>query len=174
MINHDEININSYSITNIEKANLDYLEGWFNAEFGYMGIEWAKPRWYLIMKYKDEIIGRIGIIKRIITIDKTNLEIGGLNGVIIKKIYRGNRLLKILLGKAMDFIKKRLKVKFALLLCRDKLVPIYKKYDWYLVDGPTIFEQKNGLKEYDKNTMVINLANFNWPEGIINLNGLPW
>jgi len=174
MIDIRGININIYNATDMNKSELDFLEDWFNSEFGYIEIEWAKPQWYLIMKYDNEIIGRIGIIRRRININSKNLEISGITGVIVKEQFRGKKLSKIVLQKATNFIKDKLKLKFALLLCRDEVVPIYEKCNWYIVKGPTLFEQTTGLKEYSKNTMVINLSNNIWPDGIINLKGLSW
>jgi len=168
------IRINIINNTDISESILTYLEDWFDREFGHTGIEWAKPQWYLIMKNNQEIIGRIGIIKRKINVNGKEIDVGGITGVIIKKEFRGKGLSKTMLKKTAEFIKEILKLKFALLLCRDRVVPVYEKCNWYIVHGPTLFEQKNGPQEYSNNTMIINLSNDEWPGGPIQLQGLPW
>ena len=85
----------------------------------------------------------------------------------------GKKLSKRMLQQAVDFIKNELKLKFVLLLCRDEVLPIYLKSNWYTVKGPTFYEQSSGLKEYSKNTMILNLSDREWPDGDIFLKGLP-
>ena len=51
MIDNKKLDIQIYKNHDLNKSDLEYLEKWFDLEFGYTGIEWGKPQWYLIMKY---------------------------------------------------------------------------------------------------------------------------
>jgi len=165
---------NICKIDKIAQSELNYLENWFNNEFGHIKIEWSKPKWYLTLKVDVNIIGRIGILKRKVNVEKLDIDVGGISGVILKKEWRGQKLSRLMLKKASDFIKNDLGLDFALLLCDDKVVPIYRKLNWYVVEGPTVFKQSTGIIKYSKNTMILDLSNKKWPRGKINLNGLPW
>ncbi len=42
---------------------------------------WAKPQWYLIAKYNNSTIGRIGVLKRTISINNRNIDVGRISGI---------------------------------------------------------------------------------------------
>jgi predicted GNAT family N-acyltransferase len=160
--------------SHIPRDENNLFEEWFETEFGHMDIEWAKPQWYLRMYHHDTVIGVMGILKRQVKVGKERIEVGGICNVVIKANMRGKKLLKYMMRNAQYFIKNQLMADFGLLLCRDEVVPIYQRYNWYLVDGSTFFDQKTGIQKYPKQTMILNLTEKQWPEGDIFLCGMPW
>ena len=170
----DNIRIAISDASMLTQDEINLFEEWFKTEFGYMDIEWAKPQWYLRMYHQDNVIGVLGILKRQVKVGKQRIQVGGICNVVIEADMRGKKLLKYMMRAAQDFIKNELTADFGLLLCRDEVVPIYQRYNWYLVDGSTFFDQKTGIQKYPKKTMIVNLTEKQWPEGDIFLCGLPW
>ena len=168
------IHINIVHSSSLDKEEIEYLEKMFGYEFGHIDIQWSTPEWYLIAKCEDKIIGRIGILRRAITVGREVFEVGGISGVIVSSEWRNKSISKLTMNEVATFIKDNLKLDFGLLLCRDEVVPVYEQCNWYIVKNNTVFSQSTGEKIYSKNTMVIECRDKKWPEGSINLNGLPW
>jgi len=159
------------SMETFDRVNTEKM---FEYEFGNINIKWSNPKWYLLAKYNGNIIGRIGILKRSVIIENTAINILGLSGVIVIKDWRGKKILNLMMQEISEFARTTLKLDFGLLLCRNEVIPIYEKYEWYKVDEITTFSQPAGKIIYSKNTMIRNFSHKTWPTGPINLNGLPW
>ena len=71
-------------------------------------------------------------------------------------------------------IRDELQVAFGLLICDECMIPFYSRLGWQVVEGPLMFDQPGGKVVFDDVTMVLPCAGENWPEGTIDLCGLPW
>ncbi len=82
----------------------------------------------------------------------------------------GNTMLK----RAAEFIYTQLKINYGLLLCRSQVAPFYEQLGWKIIDGPTTFDQPSGKTVFPRLTMVLELGKKPWPDGPVDLCGLPW
>jgi hypothetical protein len=79
------------------------------------------------------------------------------------------------LSLANDFVAGELpKSEFALLICLDTRVALYRRLGYELVREPTVFEQPGGPAVNPINTMVRPFRGRAWPSGRVDLCGLPW
>ncbi len=85
-----------------------------------------------------------------------------------------DRVASALLSCAAEFMRDKLSLEFGFLLCRREVSPVYAKLGWTLVEGPTIFSQPGGSATYPHETMILRLADREWPCGEIDMMGLPW
>jgi GNAT superfamily N-acetyltransferase len=150
------------------------LDKMFQSEFGRHTLIYAYPRWHTMGILEGSLVGRVGILERSISVEEELLRVGGICGVVTVPEYRGRGIASALLGESVAFIKNRLSLPFALLTCRLKLEDFYEKLGWKTVNGPTVFTQPDGVRTCGGLTMVMELGSRLWPEGPIDMRGLPW
>lgn len=146
----------------------------FNREFGRDSLVYADAHWYAMGVIEGKLAGRVGILQRTISVGQKLLPVGGVCGVVTVPEYRGRGIASVLLDESIAFIKKRLSLPFALLTCNSRLEVFYKRLGWKTVKGPTVFTQPDGVRTCRGLTMVVECGSRSWPEGPINLRGLPW
>lgn len=170
-----QISTNIIAARDLSIRERQSLDEWFRQEFGHIPYEWAEPEWYAIAHTRDDVIGHLTILRRRVSVAGQPLWVGGIGGVITRAEYRGRGVATALLMHAADFLKESLEVEFGLLLCRHEVAPVYQKVGWVTVAGPTSFAQSSGLHTYPRETMILPcLLGREWPEGQIDLCGLPW
>ncbi len=146
----------------------------FDREFGRDSLVYADAHWYAVGVIEGKLVGRVGILERTISVGQELLQVGGICGVVTVPEYRDRGIASVLLDESIAFIKKRLSLPFALLTCNSRLEAFYKRLGWKTVNGPTVFTQPDGIRTCAGLTMVVELGSRLWPEGPIDLRGLPW
>jgi len=168
-----------YQIETIHEKDLtqqkrNQLIQWFNDEFGYIPLKWAEPQWYILAFNNSELIGRVGIIDRLVLVADKQIRVGGISGVITKKEWRNNGVGNTLVTEAVKVIKDKLNASFGLLLCRQEVSGFYDKLGWNVNNFPTTFDQPEGKMIFPRRTMTYCGEGKFWPKGPVDLNGLPW
>lgn len=161
------------SALDAELALLGKLRAWFEEEFGAAD-RWAEPDYYLLMRLEGKLAGRLGVLDREVSVDGEILRVGGIGGVATKQEFRHRGVASALLRDAAGLMKNTLGVEFGMLLCRHEVSPVYAKLGWIIVPGPTTYTRAGVAATYANDTMVLPLAEKAWPEGSIDLLGLPW
>jgi predicted acetyltransferase len=150
------------------------LEEWFQREFGHIPLEWDKPRWYVLARYENMLIGRIGIVKRKIRVGNSTMLVGGISGVITSPQWRKQGVAGMLLKKTAEFLSEGLNTEFGFLICRDEIAPFYLKNGWETIGASTYFMQGSERYRYTQTSMILRCKERYWPQGDIDLCGLPW
>lgn len=150
------------------------LDQMFDREFGRHTLIYALPRWHAMGILDGSLVGRVSILERMISVGQKLLRVGGICGVVTVPEYRGRGIASALLGESVAFIKRRLDLPFALLTCNSRLEVFYQRLGWKTVCGPTIFTQPGGVRTCGGLTMIVECETRPWPEGAIDLCGLPW
>jgi GNAT superfamily N-acetyltransferase len=150
------------------------LEEMFEREFGRDPLLYAASHWYAMGLLDGNLVGRVGILKREISVGQELLRVGGICGVVTAPEFRDRGIAGALLGESVAFIRNSLRLPFALLTCRSKLEVFYERLGWKTVNGPTVFTQPDGVRTCKGLTMVAVLVSRLWPEGSIDMRGLPW
>jgi aminoglycoside 2'-N-acetyltransferase I len=143
-------------------------------EFGSDPLVYAEPGWYVLGFLEEMLVARVGVLERTITLAKKPLRIGGVCSVVTEPEYRHRGIASTLMGEAVVFLREQRKLPFGLLTCKPRLEPLYARLGWRTVDGSTVFIQEDGMHSCGGLTMVFECAGRSWPEGKINLCGLPW
>ncbi len=137
-------------------------------------MEWAPPRWHLACWNNDEAICHVGIILRTGTLNGVEVAIGGVGGVATSPASQGKGLSSEGLVRALDFLKE-LSVDFGLLICREELIPFYRKRGWNLYTDPVAIIQSGKRTFFSLSSVVVcPIGIASKIEGTIDLNGPPW
>ena len=75
---------------------------------------------------------------------------------------------------AQDFLRDPLKVDFGLMIATEERVPHYEKVGWCVVAHTMMIDQPDGKTAFNIPVMVLPVCKQDWPEGPIDLCGLPW
>ena len=162
------------SARELSPERLTELEKWFLEYFGHVPYDFASPDWFITAEEEGALVGRVGIIDRTVSVEGQAVPIGGITGLITDPAKRKLGIARALMDRAIFFMVEELGVRFGFLLCREEIVSYYERLGWTVVPGPTSFDQKDGKKIWPKRTMVLGLKGDRWPEGPIDLCGLPW
>ena len=145
-----------------------------NREFGDDPMVYADPEWYILGYLSGELMTHVGVLRRTIRVERTPLMIAGVCFLVTEPEKRGRGYASAVMSEAAAFIKNELRLSFGLLTCKARLEPLYTKMGWRTVVGPTVFAQADGVRGCGGLTMVNECAGTPWPEGKIDLSGLPW
>jgi predicted GNAT family N-acyltransferase len=138
------------------------------------GSTWKTPEWVLGASTDGDLVGHVSICHADMRVGSQVIGVGGIGHVVTARPWRGTGIGTLCIERAMEFIRDRVKVKFALLGCNKQLVPLYERFGWRLVNARRIFEQPTGTKVWPMETMICEFSKDSWPAGEIDMNGLPW
>ncbi len=161
-------------VRDLTAQQLKELEDWFLEDFPPNRYQWDRPSWYLIVSNQSGSVGRVGILAREILVGGAPLRVGGINGVATRPQSRRQGIASFAMRAAVKFMAERLRLEHALLLCHPLVSPLYAGLGWKPVAGPTSFAQPSGPAIYNRMTMVLQMGQSPFPEGPIDMCGLPW
>jgi aminoglycoside 2'-N-acetyltransferase I len=163
----------SHQLTPQEREQLDEL---FKEAFPVddLDYKWSEVNWFVLVKEGHELVSNVEIIERTATVEGAPVKLGGIGGVATRTAWRRHGFAEAGLKIAQSFLKKKLAVDFGLLICADKMIPYYHKLGWQLVGRPMLIDQPGGKVTYSAPIMVLSVCKDEWPDGSIDLCGLPW
>ena len=136
---------------------------------------WAKPQWSVLLWVGEELVSRVGLLVRAAFHDGISKRIGGIGGVATHPAKQGQGLASKAMREAAKLFHEELNVDYALLFCRDHLVPFYGKLGWKPFEGKVFVEQPGDRIEFSANgAMVLHVKEKAPLDGVMDLNGLPW
>ena len=158
----------------LRAAERRHIDAWLMQVLGTDEYEWSGFDWRVLARVGGRVVGHVGIIERVVTVDGQPARLGGIGSVATLPERRGHGFASAALEEAAVFIRDELGVEFGLLVCTEDIVPFYRKLDWEVVEGPTVFDQPGSKVTFPDVTMVLSCTGRRWPRGTINLCGLPW
>jgi aminoglycoside 2'-N-acetyltransferase I len=137
--------------------------------------QWAEDSdWFVLVWEGQELVSNVGILERTITVGGQPVRVGGIGGVATGLAWRGRGFAGQAMKASAIFMHDTLAVEFGLLVCDTHMVPYYGKLGWQLVNCHTWMEQPQGKEPFTDPVMVLPVCKQDWPEGEIDLCGLPW
>jgi len=177
----DEIGLPDASIDIRRSADLSDAETalfaqWVHDIFGEEEdkYEWAQPDWRVVVRSERQYVCHAAITERTATAGGEPVRLGGIGGVMTPPEWRGRGLAAVALRETAAFLRGKMRADFGLLLCSAGLAPFYRKLGWDCIEAPLTFDQPSGKVGWDEEVMVLPCAERSWPEGPIDLCGLPW
>jgi len=157
----------------LEKARQDCVVT--SSLYAYLtGTKWAQPDWAVMVWEDEEMVSNVHIIERTISVGKESLKLGGIGNIATKVEWRERGYATAALKVAQDFLQDPLKVDFGLMIATDQMIARYEKVGWKKVAHSLLMEQPAGKTTLNYPVMVLPVCKQNWPEGPIDLCGLPW
>jgi len=149
------------------------LQRVFQGEDG--GYTWAWDEKYTVTLSVDgKIVSSLGIFDRMAKVNGQPVRLGGIGGVATDPDHRRNGYAGQVLEKAAKWMTEKMRVDFGLLVCSTERARYYAKFGWQVVEGPLWVDQPQGKVILKAVTMILPCKKTDWPDGEIDLCGLPW
>lgn len=139
-----------------------------------IAFSWTSAQWSVFVWDEDELVARVGLVRREILDNGAAKTIGGIGGVMTHPHRQGQGLASLGMREASNHFET-MNVSYALLFCRPHLVEFYKRLNWKPFQGQVFVEQPQGKIEFSANgAMVLDVREQASTQGVLDLNGLPW
>lgn len=139
-----------------------------------LGTKWADADWTVMVWEDDDLVSNVHIIDRTVMVGGQRVRLGGLGNVATKIEWRERGYASAALKVAREFLFDPLKVDFGLMIATEQVIPRYEKMGWQLVADSMWIEQPEGRKIFTTPVMILPVCKKVWPQGEIDLCGLPW
>lgn len=149
------------------RARIDYGE-----VLGYLFT--SVREWRVLIWAGGQLASHVGISRRVVTVGGRDVVVGAVGGVWTAPEFRGQGLARQAMQTATHFLSEELQVEAGLLICREPVAPFYERVGWQRVQGPVVFDQPSGKVTWQLPILVALCRLDEWPEGTIDLRGLPW
>lgn len=151
----------------------------FAAEWGPLPedtepIHWAQPAIHVIGWLEGCPVSHAGILPRAVMAGGKSLRVGGIGSVCTHPDHLRRGYAHRLMEAAHRHIRQANLAEFAMLFCAQKTTSLYQEFGYQVVESPLWMEQPNSRRLFDSPKMVLPLADFPWPDGEIDIQGLPW
>jgi aminoglycoside 2'-N-acetyltransferase I len=165
----------AHELTEVEQQGVDSVSGLAFAE-DITGQEytWSNSDWQVVGSLVGKVVTCLGIVDRDATAGSQPLRLGGIGGVATHPEWQQRGLASALMLRANAFMRDEMKVDFGLLVCGEQRRHFYAGLGWQEVKGPLMVDQPSGKVELKAVIMVLPCCKHAWPEGVIDLCGLPW
>jgi aminoglycoside 2'-N-acetyltransferase I len=165
--------LSRYSVSQAQRDELDALDKLaFTAEMDF-GFDWSGSEEYVILRVDGRLAAMVGMLERTVLVGGREVKVGGVGGVATHPDHRRRGYAGRLLEAAAQVLKEK-GCKFAMLFCDKSLVGYYNQNQYHRVGEPLfIFSRGERLEIYEIK-MVRELSGEEWPQGEIDLQGLPW
>lgn len=145
-----------------------------NGDPEFASIEWGSPDWMVLGFLEGELVSQLCLHKREITVGPQRIWVAGIGGVATHPNWLRRGFASQVLRASEVFMRETLKVPFGLLVCADETQPVYARCGWQTVAKSLIFTQNDQRRTLETSVMIFSLSGQPWPDGEINLRGLPW
>nr|WP_018466061.1 GNAT family N-acetyltransferase [Calidithermus timidus] len=133
----------------------------------------APVQWYVLAFVEGKLVSVLEIVRRRGSVDGDSVALGLLGGVITAPRWRGRGYGSLLLEHAAGFICDELGCDFGFLMCGEALVAFYGRLGWQLVPNAYVYDQPAGKVEGRLRPMVFPCRGQGFPQGRVDLEGLP-
>ena len=139
-----------------------------------IGTKWATADWTVMVWEDDDLVTNIHIVERTAVVGGQPVRVGGIGNVATKVEWRKRGYASEALKVAVAFLNDPLKVDFGLMIATEKMIPGYEKRGWQVVAQSMLIDQPDGKQAFRTPIMILPVLKQDWPEGEIDLCGLPW
>jgi GNAT superfamily N-acetyltransferase len=157
-----------------QKEEIDALLMEAFADDGDPGYEWAQPTLHVAAHVDGLLASHVGVLTREITVGRERIRVAGVSDVGTRADFRRQGLAKKLMLAAEAHLRQAGEHEFAFLFCNPELVKYYAGCGYLRVEAPLFIESRGERFAIDEIKMVLSLGSREWPEGEIDLLGLPW
>lgn len=138
-------------------------------------IEWtSQQEWMGLGRLDGELVTILGILKREILVGKKSIWVYGIGGVATHPNWQKHGFSSALLNKAAHFMLEYKEASFGLLVCAEEKRPFYGRAGWKYAADECFYTQAGNKRKLKSVVMVFPILDEDWPQGEIDLCGLPW
>jgi predicted N-acetyltransferase YhbS len=137
------------------------------------GLTWGPKDAHFGVSQDGRLVAHAGVVALPVSIGGTDTEVVGLGGVAVAPDHRGRGLARLVVAGALDHART-MGPRYGLLFCLPRLVPLYRRLGWSVVEGEVEVQQPEGPVVMPLRTMWTPLHDgAAWPEGALRLRSLP-
>jgi predicted acetyltransferase len=191
-MSYEQLCIEIVATADLSPAYFQDMMSWLYAGFGDdgFGYTWNRADYHLLGTIDDsptagqntpglrwygrQVVTHLDISPRQARVGQSPLCLGGIGGVITLPEYRRRGFAAQALHAAQQFIVDTLKADFGLLICSPMMTTYYRKFGWQLVSDVLVCDQPKGKVRFSGPVMILPGQKQFWPQGEIDLCGLPW
>jgi aminoglycoside 2'-N-acetyltransferase I len=145
------------------------------AKLSWAQVEWAHADLRVLIEVpSNNLVCHVGIYFRMATWNGRKLHVGGIGGVMTHPDYRGHGYASVAVNAAVQSMKDREDVQFALLFCEPHNFAFYQSRGWHPFTGEIYCEQPAGRVRFETMSPFVFDLKRGPREGVIDLCGLPW
>ena len=143
-------------------------------------LPWGHVRWahadlrVMIETPSDGLACHVGVYFRNVTWNGRKLHIGGVGAVSTRADCRRRGYASIALDAAIQTMRDREDVQFALLFCESHNFAFYQSRGWHPFAGEVYAEQPEGKIRFEAMAPFVHDIKRAPQQGVIDLCGLPW
>jgi GNAT superfamily N-acetyltransferase len=164
-------------LTDVQRAELHVL--WsraFPAEERSVGApeHFAEPQMLFRVTIGSQVATVVSVSIRTIIVGNSKVTVGAIGGVATDAQHRGIGLATSAMNAAHAYLEQ-VGVAFGLLQCHLNRVTFYEALGWKQVLVPMYYSQPDGSRHLNsEHPMTLTLGTATWPDGEIDVNGLPF
>ncbi len=134
----------------------------------------ASPDWHILLRIERTLLSQVSLFLRTGCVEEKAVRLVGIGSVATAPEWRRQGLATMALQGTTSFAREKLDAEFGLLICAPQLIRFYDRLGWREASGPLVFDQPDGKVTFQDVTMILPLRGRPWPNGPIDLCGLPW
>jgi len=138
------------------------------------GTKWATADWTVMVWEDEELVTNVHIIECTAMVGGQPVKLGGIGNVATKVEWRKRGYARSALKTAQNFLRDPLKVDFGMMIATEQMVPRYEKLGWKVAAQSMWIDQPDGKTTLNYPVMILPVCKQEWPDGGIDLCGLPW
>jgi len=163
----------THELTNAEQLQ---LFGWGEDIYGVQPfvLKWRPKDLRFVLYDEGKLVSHAGILHHTVSVNGASVLVAGLGGVVTIPEARGKGFARQLVQQSMRFAESEWKVEAGLLFCRTQMVSYYESLGWKTVESQVIIEQPSGEIASPMPVMVLPFGKTFWPQGLVQLQSLPW
>jgi aminoglycoside 2'-N-acetyltransferase I len=156
----------------------EYEEGWgqWSPKTGY---GYARGELHALARSRGQLLGYAATARRFIGVGPKEVLIAGTGGVITRKDARGTGVGRQVLAALQEANREFAPVEYGFLGCREEVVPFYEACGYTRLNQLTIdVSPQDAMTVIRSDGPTLICAGTkpisSWPDGTIDLRGLPW
>jgi GNAT superfamily N-acetyltransferase len=160
----------------LSDAEIDRLFRWSDDPFDAAGFNIANraPELHFVLEADGLAASHLCVMRAEVSVGDKKFHVGGVGGVVTRGDAQGKGYAARLLKFALEYFEGEWHADAGMLFCFQSRVPYYAKQGWQLLGSPVLIEQPSGQIEYPARSMIFPLGETVWPEGTVQVHGLPW
>jgi GNAT superfamily N-acetyltransferase len=165
------------------------------------GYHWAQPTIHMLAYTGGRLVSYAGILERQILVGGRRILAAGITDVATDVNFRGQGWAHIIMKAVLGFVSGQGRCQFLMLFCNKELVPLYESCGYRKIEAPLFIHSEGRRFQINEIKMILPITKMDegdgedmaggknnhykekaaysasqerWPEGEIDLLGLPW
>jgi predicted GNAT family N-acyltransferase len=138
------------------------------------GLTWRPTTHHVLIYEGDQPVSHVGLIRDTVRIGDQQIAVGGLGGVITVPAFQGQGAAQRAIEESIRMMHEDWHLNHWMLFCFPHRKSYYERLGWVARTDAVWISQPQGRVTIPASSMVMAANGHAWPEGEIEIDGLPW